>query len=103
MDDSIIVVGPMDAPGGEVAGQMIYDAAVPNIGTYSYEDSRAAYSPYAIAYMTDSEEGDVLAAQKWICLLYTSSDSVRKRFRDSLFLYQEDVPEVRFYSSELGI
>lgn len=66
VDDSIIVVGPMDAPGGEVAGQMIYDAAVPNIGTYSYEDSRAAYSPYAIAYMTDSEEGDVLAAQKWI-------------------------------------
>lgn len=68
VDDSILVVGPMDAPGGEVAGQMIFDATVPNIGTYSYEDSRAAYSPYAIAYMTDSEEGDVLAAEKWTAL-----------------------------------
>ncbi len=68
VDDSIMVVGPMDAPGGEVAGQMIFDAAIPNIGTYSYEDSRTAYSPYAIAYMTDSEEGEVLAAEKWIAL-----------------------------------
>ena len=66
VDDSSIVVGPMDAPGGEVAGQMIYDALIPNIGSYSYEDSRTAYAPYAIAYMTDSEEGEVLAAQKWI-------------------------------------
>lgn len=68
VDDSIIVVGPMDAPGGEVAGQMIFDATVPNIGTYSYEDSRTAYAPYAIAYMTDSEEGEVQAAEKWIAL-----------------------------------
>ncbi len=68
VDDALIVVGPMDAPGGEVAGQIIYDALVPNIGTYSYEDSRTAYSPYAIAYMTDSEEGEVLAAEKWLAL-----------------------------------
>lgn len=66
VDDSLVVVGPMDAPGGEVAGQMIFDAAVPNIAAYSYQDSRDAYSPYAIAYMSDSEEGDVLAAEKWI-------------------------------------
>lgn len=66
VDDSLVVVGPMDAPGGEVAGQMIFDASVPNIAAYSYQDSRDAYAPYAIAYMSDSEEGDVLAAEKWI-------------------------------------
>ncbi len=68
VDDSLIVVGPMDAPGGEVAGQIIYDAQIPNIGTYSYEDSRTAYAPYAIAYMSDSEEGEVIAAEKWLDL-----------------------------------
>lgn len=66
IDKSLVIVGPMDAPGGEVAGQMIFDASLPNIAAYSYEDSRTAYAPYAIAYMTDSEEGDVIAAKKWI-------------------------------------
>lgn len=66
IDKSMVIVGPMDAPGGEVAGQMIFDAGVPNIAAYSYEDSRTELAPYAIAYMTDSEEGDVKAAEKWI-------------------------------------
>ena len=66
IDNNLVVVGPMDAPGGEVAGQMISDSKVANIAAYSYEDSRKAYAPYAIAYMTDSEEGDYLAAKKWL-------------------------------------
>lgn len=68
VDDSLIVLGPMDAPAGEVAGQIIYDAQVPNIGCYSYDEARANYAPYATGYMTDSEEGDVKAAEKWIKL-----------------------------------
>ncbi len=68
VDDSLVVLGPMDAPGGEVAGQMIYDAKVPNIAAYSYQEARENYEPYAIAYMTDSEEGDTIAAEKWIGL-----------------------------------
>lgn len=65
VDDSLIVVGPMDAPGGQAAGQLAFDARVANIAAYSYADVRAEYSPYAISYMTDSEEGDWLAAQQW--------------------------------------
>lgn len=66
VDDSLIVVGPMDAPGAESAGQVAFDAGVPNIASYSFADIRAQYSPFAIAYMTDSEEGDWLAAQEWL-------------------------------------
>ena len=68
VDDSLVVVGPMDAPGGEVAGQIIYDAAIPNIGCYSYDEARTNFAPYATAYMTDSEEGEVIAADKWLSI-----------------------------------
>lgn len=66
VDKSLVVVGPMDAPGGEAAGQVAFDASVTNIAAFSFQDIRDQYSPYAIAYMTDSEEGDLHAAQKWI-------------------------------------
>lgn len=68
VDDSLIVVGPMDAPGAEAAGQVAFDANIPNIAAYSFTDIRDQYSPNAIAYMTDSEEGDWLAAGQWIKL-----------------------------------
>lgn len=68
VDNSLVIVGPMDAPGAEAVGQMAFDAKIPNIASYSFTDIRDQYSPYAIAYMTDSEEGDWLAAQQWIKL-----------------------------------
>ncbi|SHJ14824.1 ABC transporter substrate-binding protein [Parasporobacterium paucivorans] len=66
VDDALVVVGPMDAPGGEAAGQVAFDASVTNIAAFSFPDIRAQYSPFAIAYMTDSEEGDLLAAKHWV-------------------------------------
>lgn len=68
VDDALVIVGPMDAPGGEAAGQVSFDAKVANIAAYSFTDIREQYSPYAISYMTDSEEGDLLAAQQWLAL-----------------------------------
>ena len=66
VDDSLVIVGPMDAPGAEAAGQVGFDASVTSIAAYSYNSIREQYSPYAISEMTDSEEGDWLSAQKWI-------------------------------------
>lgn len=68
VDDSLVILGPMDAPGGEACGQLAYDAKVANIAAYSFSSLRETYSPYAISYMTDSEDGDWLSAQKWIAL-----------------------------------
>ena len=66
VDNSLVILGPMDAPGAEAGGQLGFDAQVASIAAYSYNDIREQYSPYAIAEMTDSEEGDWLAAQQWI-------------------------------------
>ena len=66
VDKSLVVMGPMDAPGAEAAGQIAFDGGVPNIAAYSFQDIRDDYAPYVMGYMTDSEEGDLNAAEKWV-------------------------------------
>jgi branched-chain amino acid transport system substrate-binding protein len=66
VDDSLVVFGPMDGPGGDAAGQVAADEKVPFIAAVSFPDVREKYKPYGIAYMTDSESGDLLASQQWL-------------------------------------
>lgn len=84
VDNALVVLGPMDAPGAESAGQVAYDGGVPNIAAYSFQDIRDLYAPYVMGYMTDSEEGDLAAAQEWtavnddikkIVIFYTPTDA----------------------------
>lgn len=74
VDDALVVLGPMDAPGAESAGQVAFDGGVPNIAAYSFQDIRDLYAPYVMGYMTDSEEGDLAAVQEWT----TVNDDIKK-------------------------
>jgi len=83
VDDSLFILGCMAAPVSLAMGQIIFDAKVPNIGSYAYQGIRDDLGPYVSAYMPDSDAGDLSAASQWtkklgyksIVVFYTSSDS----------------------------
>lgn len=99
VDKSLVVMGPMDAPGAEAAGLTSYEAGVPNIAAYSFQDIRDSYAPYVMGYMTDSEEGDLEAVQKWtemnddikkIVIIYTPTDASQAAATE---LLMEEMPK----------
>ncbi len=83
VDDSIFILGCLAAPVSLAIGQIVYDAQVPNVGSYSYQGIRDDYAPYVYGYMSDSEEGDLDMCTMWcdkfdyesIVFFYTPSDS----------------------------
>ena len=66
VDDSLVIFGPMDGPGGDAAGQVAAEEGVPFIAALSFPDVREKYKPYGVAYMTDSEAGDLAASKRWL-------------------------------------
>lgn len=66
VDGALVVLGPMDAPGFDAAGQVAADAKVPVIGAATTPVVREKYAPYSSAYMSDSEAGAAKAVKKWI-------------------------------------
>lgn len=83
VDDSIFVLGCMAAPVSLAMSQIMYDAKIPNVGSYSYQSIRDEFAPYLCGYMSDSEAGDLSACTQWcaangykkIVLFYTPSDT----------------------------
>lgn len=83
VDDTLFMVGCMAAPVSLAISQIVYDAKLPNVGSYSYQEIRDEFAPYLCGYMSDSEAGDLSAASQWckengfqkIVLFYTPSDT----------------------------
>ncbi len=97
VDKSLFILGCLGAPVSEAIGQVIYDAKVPNIGSYSFQAIRDQYKPYATAYMSDSEEGDLAAAKAWaakmglkkIVVFFTPSDASQTATKK---LFEKELP-----------
>jgi branched-chain amino acid transport system substrate-binding protein len=67
-EKSLIVFGPMDAPGAEAVVPIITEAKVPCIGAFTTPMVREASLPWGVAYMSDAEPQDALAVAKWLGL-----------------------------------
>ena len=68
VDNALVVLGPMDGPGFDAAGQVAFDAKVPIIGAATTTVVRDKYQPYGSSYMTDSDKGAMDAVTKWLGL-----------------------------------
>ena len=66
VDNALVVLGPMDGPGFDAAGQVAADAKVHAIGAAAEHSIREKYSPYASSYMIDSDKGAAKAVKKWL-------------------------------------
>lgn len=83
VDDTLFMLGCMAAPVSLAISQIAYDAKIPNVGSYSYQEIRDEFAPYLCGYMSDSEAGDLSACLQWceannykkIVLVYTPSDT----------------------------
>ena len=97
VDESIFILGCLAAPVSLAVGQIVFDAKVPNVGSYSYQGIRDDYAPYVYGYMSDSEEGDLSTAKMWcdklgydkITVFYTPSDSSQTASKE---LLEENLP-----------
>jgi len=68
VDSSLVVLGPIDGPGGEAAGPVAAEAKVPFIGQLPSPAIRERCKPWGVAYMPDSIDGSLLAVPEWIKL-----------------------------------
>ncbi len=95
-----VVIGPLDAPSSAQIAPRLAATQTTNIGTYSYEESRKAYGPYTISYMSDSEKGEYFSIQKWkelnpdIQNVVIFTDSTDESKSNSLALLQQRLPDL---------
>ena len=98
---SCVILGPLDAPETVYISQNTgteYTAA--HIAAYSYEESRQGRAPWAISYMSDSEDGELEAIRVFaaenpdirdVVLFTTSADESKN---STALLFQEKQEEL---------
>ena len=62
VSDALVVLGPMDAPGGEATAQIYAEAKVPSVGAFSTPAVRATMAPYGVFYMLDNMDDAAVTA-----------------------------------------
>jgi branched-chain amino acid transport system substrate-binding protein len=62
VSDALVVLGPMDAPGGEATAQIYAEAKVPSVGAFSTPAVRETMAPYGVFYMLDNMDDAAVTA-----------------------------------------
>ncbi|MFC1864013.1 ABC transporter substrate-binding protein, partial [Thermodesulfobacteriota bacterium] len=68
IDDSLLILGPMDGPGATAAGPVAAENNVPFVAAVTRPDLREKCMPWGVSYMQDSADGSIIAVREWIKL-----------------------------------